>query len=94
MAETRVKIPFPTPTSPQKDGINVGISESTERWTEVTLVDGTQLRLKASVVGAVRIEGEYDPVGNPAYAFQVQNIVTVVSTDDALKGPSAGPTVQ
>jgi hypothetical protein len=94
MAENRVKIPFPTPTSPKRDGVQVPVGDSTEKWTDVNLLDGTQLRLKASIIGAIRIEGEYDAAGNPAYTFQVQNMVTIVSTPDALKRPSPGPVVQ
>ena len=94
MAENRVKIPFPTQTSPVRDGVQVPIGDSTEKWSDVTLLDGTQLRLKASIIGAIRIEGEYDEAGNPAYAFEVQNMVTIVSTPDALKRPSPEPTIQ
>ena len=41
MAEKRVKVPFPTPISPPMDGSEVAVSVSTEKWSEVTLEDGT-----------------------------------------------------
>lgn len=85
MMEKKVKVPFPTPTSPSRDGSEVGVSESLERWTEVTLVDGTKIRLKASVLSAIRIDGEYDPNGNPAYAIQVQNMLSIVDSPEHLK---------
>ena len=81
----KVQVPFPTLQSPLKDGTLVGVSESTEKWSEVTFEDGTVMRLKPNVVGAIRIEGEYDQSGNPAYALQVQPTVLMVSCDEKLK---------
>ena len=83
----RVKVHFPLPNSPLKDGVEVQVKESTERWTEVELEDGTVVRLKASLLGAVRIEGEWDPEGNPAYALKVSPNVIIASTPDDLRRP-------
>ncbi|MHB8654322.1 MAG: hypothetical protein ACYDA9_10625 [Terriglobia bacterium] len=94
MVEKKVKLPFPTPTSPPKDGFEVGVSESTEKWTEVTLTDGTSIRLKASILSAIRIEGEYDPKGNPAYAIQIQSMITVVDSPEHLKKPTKDSKIQ
>jgi hypothetical protein len=90
MAERRVKIPFPTPTSESLDGSEVGVAESTERWSEVTLEDGTVLRIKASVISAIRIDGQYDPEGNPAYAVKAAQVVTVTSTPASLRKGGQG----
>ena len=87
-------MPFPTPTSPVKEGVEVGVAESVEKWTEVTLGDGTVARLKASILGAVRIDGEYDPNGNPAYAMQIQATVTVVSSPEVLRKPEPDSKIQ
>ena len=54
MPDRKVKIPFPTPQSPLVDGIEVSVEQSTERWTDVVLADGSALRLKVTVVSAVR----------------------------------------
>lgn len=83
-------MPFPTPTSPLRDGFEVGIKESTERWTEVTLEDGSVLKLKPSVLSAVRIEGEYDPEGNPMYAVRAGQVMIIVSAPDGLRKPRSG----
>jgi len=83
-------VPFPTPQSPPKEGIFVGVSESTEKWSECTMEDGTVLRIKPNVVGAVRIEGEYDAAGNPAYVLQAQPTVLIVSIDEKLKKGQPG----
>jgi hypothetical protein len=85
MPEKKVKIPFPTPSGPPRDGYQVGVAESTEKWSEVTLLDGTILRIKPNVIGAVRIEGEYTPDGNPAYLLQAQPTVTITSSPESLR---------
>ncbi len=94
MAEKRVKVPFPTPISPPMDGSEVGVSESTERWSEVTLEDGTILRVKPSVLSAVRVDGQYDPDGNPAYLIKAQQVVMVVSSPEHLRKPAKDAKVQ
>lgn len=90
MAEKRVKIPFPTPTSPLKDGVEVGVKESTERWSDITLEDGSVLRLKTSVLGAVRMSGEFDPEGNPMYALKAGQVLVIASAPDNLRKPQSG----
>jgi len=93
MPERRVRIPFPMPNSPVRDGSEVGVRESTERWSEVTLEDGTILRVKVTVVSAVRIDGEYDPEGNPAYAIRMNPVVATASAPQNLKRPQPAPGV-
>ena len=92
--ERKVRLPFPLPNSPLKDGSEVQVKESTERWTEVELEDGTIVRLKASLMGAVRIDGEWDAEGNPAYALKVNPNVVIVSTREDLRKPAKPTPVQ
>ena len=94
MAEKRVKVPFPTPISPPMDGSEVGVSESTEKWSEVTLEDGTVLRVKPSVLSAIRMDGQYDPDGNPAYLIKAQQVVMVASAPEHLRKASKEAKVQ
>jgi hypothetical protein len=93
MAERKTQLPFPTPTSPLVDGIEVAVRESTERWTDIVLEDGTSLRLKPSVLSAVRIIGQYDPEGNPVYALRAGQIMIVASAPENLKQPKPGTKV-
>lgn len=93
MPERRVKIPYPMPNSPPRDGWEVQVRESTEKWTEVTLEDGTVLRLKISVLGAIRVDGEYDAEGNPAYSLKMNPVVTIVNSDPRLRRPANAPGV-
>jgi hypothetical protein len=90
MAERRIKIPFPTPTSALMEGSEVGVAESTERWTEVTLEDGTVLRIKPNVMSAIRMDGQYDPEGNPVYAVKSAQTVTVASAPASLRRGAGG----
>jgi hypothetical protein len=56
-----------------------------EHWNEYMVDDGSVLRLKVVVTEVVRIDGEYDPQGNPVYMTQSANIVTVSAPDDLMK---------
>ena len=71
-----------------RDGAEVPVKESVERWTEVTLEDGTVLRLKITVFGAVRVDGEYDPEGNPAYQLKMTPVISTVSCDPKYRRPA------
>jgi hypothetical protein len=94
MAEHSVRIPFPLPDSPLREGFEVPVSESTERWTDVLLEDGTVLRVKASIVSAVRINGEFDADGNPAYALKVNPTITLVAPDHLKRSKEITTPVQ
>lgn len=85
MDENRVQVPFPTPSSPPKQGSLISVSESTEKWSEFTLEDGTVFRIKPNIVRAVRVDGEYDADGNPAYVLQAQPTVMVMKVDEKLR---------
>jgi hypothetical protein len=79
------KITVPLPNSTKADAVEVGVTESVERWTDVKLDDGSSLRLKAVVLTAVRLEDQYDPEGNPQYLVKVNQVMTVVSAPDHLR---------
>lgn len=85
MPEKRVKVPFPTPASPQRDGSEVQIAESNEKWSEFTLEDGTVLQIKTSLVSAIRVDGEFDQEGNPSYALKMQPMIAVVNVPEGLR---------
>jgi hypothetical protein len=72
------------------DAFVVGVSESTERWTEIKLDDGTALRLKPVVLEALRIDGQYDPDGNPMYALKANQVMIVVNAPDHLRKGGSG----
>lgn len=94
MPERKVKVPFPLPNSPLRDGVDVPIKESTDRWTETTLEDGTVIRIKPGIIEAVRIEGEYDPEGNPAYALKVQPTTLLIAPEHLKRKAPANGKIQ
>lgn len=90
MSEQRVKLR--QPGGALVEGWDVQVKESTERWTEVTLEDGTVLRVKPTIFGAIRLEGKWDPLGNPLYALKAgPGVSAIVSCPDHLKKPGTVP---
>jgi hypothetical protein len=94
MAERRTTVAYPLPTDPKIGGSDVPIKESTERWTEIHLEDGSVLKVKASVLSAIRVDGQYDPEGNPAYSVKTQLQMVVVTAPEHLKKTTDGGKLQ
>ena len=84
MAAQKVTVPSPDGLS-TATGTQVNVMESTERWSEFRLEDGTVLRGKLVIIGAVRLDGKFDPQGNPQYAMQSGATISIVSVPDSLK---------
>jgi hypothetical protein len=84
MPERRVTVPFGQPGE-MVDGFEVDVEESTEKWSEYKLTDGTIIRGKMTIIGAVRIEGQFDPQGNPMYAMNMAPTLVIVSSPVNLK---------
>jgi len=77
------------PSGKLVDASEVPIKESCERWTELTLEDGAIIRVKPTIIGAVRVEGQYDPDGNPFYALKGgPNAMVIVQAPEHLKKPA------
>lgn len=66
-------------------GPEVKINEQTERWSEVTLEDGSVLRVKPNVFSVIRLEGQFDANGDPLYAIQTSLVMIVASTLPHMK---------
>jgi hypothetical protein len=81
------KVKIPLPDGRVVDGVEVGIDESTERWSEVKLSDGSVVRIKITIVSAARAENEYDQHGMPIYNFNMAPVMAVTSVPDNLKKP-------
>jgi hypothetical protein len=67
------------------DGIEVDVEESLEKWSEIKLTDGTVLRVKMTVAGAIRAENEYDQLGQPVYSLNMSPNIVIMSIPDNLK---------
>jgi hypothetical protein len=91
MPGRRVKITVPNLGT--VDGTEVQILETTERFTDIKLEDGTTLRIKPVVMTVTRLDGRYDPQGNPMYAVQAGQAMAA-DVPDHLRQGAEGPKVQ
>lgn len=57
-----------------------------EHWNEYLLDDGSVVRMKAVVTEIVRVPGQYDNEGNPAYIVFSTNVTHVSSPEELKKG--------
>ena len=69
------------------DAVEVPVKESAERWTEIQLEDGTNIRTKSVVISVVRLEGQFDPDGNPMYQLRANQLMIVESPEHLKRGP-------
>lgn len=84
MAERKVKVPYGE-SGKLTDGFEVSVDESTEKWSEYKLSDGSIIRGKMTVVSAVRIEGHFDPQGNPMYAINMTPAMLIAESPAHLR---------
>jgi hypothetical protein len=91
LPEKRTNVQLPTGPA---EAVEVGVSEAVERWTDIKLEDGSSLRIKAVILGALRVEGQYDQDGNPLYMIKANQVMTVSAPDHLRKGSTAVKGVQ
>ncbi|MBI2828041.1 MAG: hypothetical protein HYX77_02055 [Acidobacteria bacterium] len=84
MAETKTKIQVPNVGL--VDAVEVEITESSERWTDVKLADGTTIRTKPVILTVFRVDGHYDQDGNPIYQIKANQVMTATAPDHLKKG--------
>jgi hypothetical protein len=67
------------------DGVNVVVKESTERWSEFELDDGTKFRVKVTITGGSRALKERDPSGIPWYQLNIVPVFGPMELPEKLK---------
>ena len=72
-------------TGKDVEGVVVEVDVSTERFSDITLKDGTRLRIKPVVTEAIRLDDQWDTEGNPIYIVRSANVVTVKDVNEDLK---------
>jgi hypothetical protein len=87
MAEKPIKVMFPPINGQMVDAVVVPINESVERWTDLTLEDGSNVRLKVNALSAARIENNWDKDGNPIYMITSNQVMIVGSAPEKLRKP-------
>lgn len=85
MAEKRAKVQVPG-VAGTVDAVEVAVEEATERWTDLKLADGTEIRIKTVVIAVVRVEGQYDQDGNPMYQIKANQIMIATAPPELRKG--------
>ena len=66
--------------------MEVAVNEATERWTELKLADGTEIRIKTVVLSVMRVEGHFDQDDNPLYHIKANQIMTASAPPELKKG--------
>ncbi len=73
------------PDGSEVEALEVEVLESTERWSEFRLADGTIMRAKLGLITVLRIPGKFDEDGNPHYTTKAAPTVTVVTSAPDLR---------
>ena len=63
----------------------VPIVDRREIPAEYRLEDGSIVRFATVATAVYRLDGQYDPEGNPVYIIKNGNVVTVMSADHNIK---------
>ncbi len=71
------------------DATSVPVRSSQENWSEYILEDGTVIRMKLVVTEVFRVEGIYDPDGNPVYHIKSGNIASAMPPENLKKLPGS-----
>jgi hypothetical protein len=82
---TERKVRLPMPDGKTVDGIEISIARSSEPWSELTLSDGTLMRIKSIVSSVVRVDGQYDQEGNPVYVVKATPAISLVDVPERLR---------
>lgn len=82
MSERKTTITLPNGTF---SGDDVPVKETTERWTDIALEDGSTMRLKTNVLSVIRLDGQYDPEGNPLYVVKTNNVMVITNVPAHLR---------
>jgi len=83
MADRKAIVPLADGT--KVEGVEVYPKESTERWSEFELEDGTTLRLKMTIAKFIRVDGHFDNDGNPIYAVNGAPQITFVQVPERFR---------
>lgn len=67
------------------EGTPIEPVQSQEYWNKYVLDDGSELKIKLVIKKVLRVDGQYDPEGNPLYFVQSTNILTVKSPEELRK---------
>ena len=76
MGSHKIKIQY---AGREADAVPMEVNQSSEKWNEYLLEDGTVLKMKLILKKILRVENEFDAEGNPVYVMQTTNVTAVTS---------------
>jgi hypothetical protein len=85
MEKEERKVTIPGPDGKPLAGTDMEIEESSERWIDIKVHDGTRIRIKTVVTQVIKIDGAWDQEGNPVYVVKTTPLVSILSVPDYLK---------
>jgi len=68
-----------------RDAVIVDFEADKESFSTYILHDGTSLKIKAVLTEVLRIEGLYQPNGDPVYGVQAQQVLAVNAAESLRK---------
>jgi len=68
------------------EAVEVDFDGESEPWSTYKLSDGTTLKVRTTVTGVFRLDGEHDQMGNPVYNVSHTTLIRVVNVPKNLKG--------
>jgi len=80
-----VKIVSPI-SNREVEAVSLDFEAKAEPWAAYELSDGSVIKLRTTMVGVVRLEGEHDAAGNPMYNVTHNTVIRVVKAPKELKG--------
>lgn len=68
---------IPHPDGRMLDATIMTFRAGGEHWNEYLVDDGTVIKLKLVVTEILKVDDEYDPMGDPLYVVNSTNVVSV-----------------
>lgn len=75
-----------TPGGPV-EATELGFRSMGENWNEYLIDDGSVIRLKLVVTEVVRVDGQFDPEGNPVYLVKSANVSAISAPEELRRQP-------
>lgn len=85
MAGEERKVTVPGPDGRALQGTDMEIEESSEKWIDLKVHDGTRIRIKTVVNQVIRLDDAWDQEGNPVYIVKSAPMISIISAPDYLK---------
>ena len=63
----------------------IPVQQAKEGWSQYLLTDGSIVKIKMVVTDIFRVDGEYDPEGNPVYYVKSTNVLSVNAPEELKK---------